>query len=519
MPIRESSAGAVESAGKIARHASIEEPMAEEIATAPELSPAETMGLQGPRLAARLRQALYHVSATELAHAHARIRDGSVARNLDYFHDGVRETIRVLPCPIAMLPDEVAYLHRVTRTLHEALLRIPELYFSDASVRALLRLAPEEDAWLRECWTPAHRRHNPIFDRLDALVDFTSPVWKESLKFVEPNLTGIGGLHLVPSVEEVVDEVMVPLITAQDPELRLRRLPDARDLLFHELAEHMEHVGRPGGRICLVEPKYELDGIDEQRRLVEWFQRRHGVELLHADPCELRLVGDEVYYEDRQVDLVYRDYSVQDLIDIEADGVSVDAMRRLFRENRVVSSIAAELDHKACWEVLTDPGLAERYFGEEERRIFQRHVLWTRVLAHRRTLLPSGESGDLLEYARREQETLVLKPSRGYGGDGVLLGHTVGEAEWCGAIDAALADEECWVVQRLAPIPVLEVPTLAEDGSLRPETFYHVMGFASSADGLAVLARASQRQVVNVAQRGGMCAVMVVDDLSTYQRP
>ena len=493
--------------------------MAEDTATTPVLSPAETMGLQGPRLAARVRQALYHVSAAELAHAHSRIREGSVARHLDYFHDGVRETIRVLPCPIAMLPEEVDYLHRVTRTLHDALLRIPELYLGDPVIRALLRLTPEEDAWLRECWTPAHRRHNPVFDRLDALVDFTSPVWKESLKFVEPNLTGVGGLHLVPSVEEVVDEVVAPLITAQDPELGLRRLPDARELLYHDLAQHLEAVGRRGGSICLVEPKYELDGIDEQRRLVEWLRARYGVDALHADPAELRVVGDEVYYEDRQVDLVYRDYSVQDLIDLEAEGVSVEAMRRLFRENRVMSSIAAELDHKACWEVFTDPAIAERYFTEEERRVFHRHVLWTRVVSDRRTLLPSGESGDLLEHARREHETLVLKPSRGYGGDGVLLGHTVGEGEWCRALDAALADEECWVLQRLAPIPVLEVPTLAEDGSLRPETFYHVMGFASSADGLAVLARASQRQVVNVAQRGGMCAVMVVDDLSTYQRP
>jgi hypothetical protein len=273
-------------------------------------------------------------------------------------------------------------------------------------------------------------------------------------------------------VEEVVEEVVVPLITAQDHALRLRRLPDARELLFHELAEHLKVIGRPGGRICLVEPKYELEGIYEQRRLVEWFQRRYGVEVLHADPGELRIAGEEVVYEGRQVDLVYRDYGVQDLIDLEAEGVDVEPMRRLFRENRVVSSIAAELDHKACWEVFTDPTLAERYFSEDERRVFHRHVLWTRVVGDRRTLLPSGQSGALLEYARREHETLVLKPSRGYGGDGVLLGQTVGEAEWCRALDTALADEECWVLQRLAPIPVVEVPTLGEDGSLVPETFY-----------------------------------------------
>ncbi len=492
--------------------------MADDAAVVPAPTPVETMGLQGPRLAARVRQALYHVPAAELARTHARIREGSLARHLDYFHDGARETIRVLPCPIAMLPEEIDYLHRVTRTLHQALVRFPDLYLDDPGVRELLWLTPAEDRWLRECWTPAHRARNPVFDRLDALVDFTGPVWKETFKFVEPNLTGVGGLHLIPSVEEVVEEVVVPLILAQDPDIRLHRLPDARELLHRELITHLAAIGRPGGRVCMVEPKYELEGIDEQRRLVEWFERRHGMQVLHADPAELRLEGNEVYYEDHQVDLVYRDYSVLDLIDLEAEGVSVEPMRRLFRENRVVSSIGAELDHKACWEVLTDPAIAERYFGEEERRLFQRHVLWTRVLGERRTLLPSGESGDLLEYARREHETLVLKPSRGYGGDGVLLGHTVAASEWERALDAALADEECWVLQRLAPIPVLEVPTLAADGALHPETFYHVMGFASTPEGLAVLARASQRQVVNVAQRGGMCAVMLVEELSTNQR-
>jgi hypothetical protein len=94
-------------------------------------------------------------------------------------------------------------------------------------------------------------------------------------------------------------------------------------------------------------------------------------------------------------------------------------MRTLFRENRVVSSIGAELDHKSCWEILTDPEIAGRHFSEEEHHCFRRHVLWTRIVSDRRTLLPSGETGELLEYARREHESLVLKPSRGYGGDGV----------------------------------------------------------------------------------------------------
>ena len=477
-----------------------------------EPTPVETSGLRGARLAARVRQALYQLSPAELGAAHEGMRQAGVARHLDYFHDGRREAIRVLPCPITLLPEQVAYLHSVARTLHYALLKMPELYFGDPSVRDLLRLDPVEDEWLRACWTPAVQARNPVFDRLDCMVDYASPIWKDTLRFVEPNLTGVGGLYLVPAVEEVVEEVVVPLLVARDPGIRLTRLMDARILLLRELVEHLEVLGRPGGTICLVEPKYELEGIDEQRRLVEYFGDRHGIRMLHADPSELHLKGDEVHCGDCRVDLVYRDYGVLDLAELAAEGWDPEPMRRLFRENRVVSSISAELDCKSCFEVLTDPALCDKYYTEEERRVFRHHVLWTRVLRERKTTLPSGESGDLLEFVRREREWLVLKPSRGYGGDGVLLGQTVGEAEWTGALDAALADEELWVVQRLAQIPVVEVPTLTPEGTLHPEAFYHVMGFASSDEGIAILARASQRQVVNVAQHGGMAAVMLVEE-------
>jgi len=36
-----------------------------------------------------------------------------------------------------------------------------------------------------------------------------------------------------------------------------------------------------------------------------------------------------------------------------------------------------------------------------------------------------------------------------------------------------------------------------------------VMGLAPTKYGLSILGRASQKQVVNVAQRGGMCSVLV----------
>jgi uncharacterized circularly permuted ATP-grasp superfamily protein len=155
--------------------------------------------------------------------------------------------------------------------------------------------------------------------------------------------------------------------------------------------------------------------------------------------------------------------------------------------------------------VLTDPDLTRQYFTAEERQVFRRHILWTRILADRKTVLPDGQEGDLLPYVRRERETLVIKPNRAFGGYGVMLGHSATEAEWEMVIESALKDKERWVVQRLASIPVSEFAVLGPDGKIHVEPFYVVMGFAPTADGVALVGRASQKQVVNVAQRGGLC--------------
>jgi uncharacterized circularly permuted ATP-grasp superfamily protein len=184
-------------------------------------------------------------------------------------------------------------------------------------------------------------------------------------------------------------------------------------------------------------------------------------------------------------------------------------MRALLRQNRVVSSISAELDQKSCFEVFTDPELAERFLTVEERQVVRRHVLWTRIVSDRRTVSPAGERVDLLEYIRKERESLVLKPNRSYGGEGVLVGPTATQGEWETALDRALTDGNRWVVQQAVPIPVKSFHVLDASDRLRVEPFYVVMGFAPSRYGVALVARASQRSVVNVAQQGGMCAVMV----------
>lgn len=474
------------------------------------LTPAEELGLSGLGLDSRVRKACYRISPSEWNELFRRLSEESFRRRLIYMRGGMVETIRVMARPIGVMEDQLAYLNYVSLTLINALKRMPELYLSDPDIRSVVPLGEEEEAWLVDSWGPSQRENNPVFGRLDATCEFTSPMWKDSLRFLEPNLTGVGGIHLGPTCEGLLADVVLPALQLQDAELSMTVGPDLRELFIQDVLDHLEAIGRSGRVLCFVEPKYAGEGICEQGPLAEYFHARHGMTVLHADPAELELKEGEVYFDGTKVDVAYRDYEVRNLVELERErGVDVSPLRLLFRENRMVSSMSGEFDHKSSWEILTDARFAQKYFSAEERQVFRRHVLWTRVLSDRRTTLPDGSEGDLLEHARKEHDLLVLKPNRSYGGDRILIGQLLTLAEWERAIEEALSDEEQWVVQRLASIPVHEFPVADVDGSVHVEPFYTVMGFAPTKYGLGILGRASQKQVVNVAQRGGMCGVLI----------
>jgi hypothetical protein len=473
------------------------------------LTPAEELGLSGLSLASRVRKAFYKIPEAEVVCLLERIHQETVRRELVYLRDGEEDAVRVLPCPITVLPDQLAYIHFVSLTIQNALKRLPDLYMQDFGVREVLRIGSDEEKWLWDYWGPGQRENNPVFGRLDAMVDFISPMWKDSLRFVEPNMSCIGGLHLVPTAERIVADVVCPVLEAYDEQLRLELCQDIRELLMQEVLEHLEAVGRPARHICFVEFKYAGTGPAEKALLAHYYHERFGLKVTHADPTELTLQAGEVCYEGDPVDLVYRDFEVRDLLELERGGTNVEPLRVLFKQNRTISSITAEVDQKSCWEILTDPQFTQKYYSADERQVFRRHILWTRILAGRRVSLPGGQTGDLLDYVRREQESLVLKPNRSYGGKGVVIGHGLTKEEWQAAMEHALHDADRWVVQQLASIPVSEFPVLGPDGKVHIEPFYTVMGFAATKYGLSVLGRASQKQVVNVAQRGGMCAVMM----------
>ena len=477
------------------------------------LSPAEELGLAGAALDARVRRAVHHIPDATLAWLSRRLAEDARLNGVIYERAGEIEPVRIMLRPLLVMPEQVTYLQNVCTVIMDALKRLPELYFSDADVRRILPLAADEEAWLQDCMTALEGGQNALYGRLDAVCDFSGARWQDSLQFLEPNLSGVGGIQLGPLADSLVMRDIVPTIIAHDPGLTIDQPRDQRDLFLQVLLDHARAVGRQDCNICLVEPKYESDGPNEQSAMALYFRERHGITVVHADPAELRLEGDEVWYQDTCIDVAYRDYEMRDLLELEAEtGQPLLAMRALFRQNRMVSSAGGDFDHKSCWELLTDERLVRRHFSNRERLVFQRHILWTRLVSDRVTSLPHG-SGPLPAYVREFREQLVLKPNRSYGGEGVHVGALTAPEAWDRLLAEALASgtdpHQTWVVQTMANLPVQEFPVLDDAGRVHYEPFYSVLGFAPTDHGLAMLCRVSQKQVVNVAQHGGLAPVLV----------
>jgi hypothetical protein len=468
---------------------------------------ADLHGLRGVSLDSDLRKVFAALPADRVRALSQAVHDDAARRELIYFRDGKTEVINVMLRPLGVFSEQLNYFHYVSLTLLGALKRMPELYLKDFKIREVVPLQEGEAKWLWDTWGSSHNQFHTVFGRLDAVADLTGAFSKDSLAFIEPNLVGAGGIHLIPTTEEIILGTVVPALHEAAPDLELKAAEDLRETFLRELQDHAEAIGRRGRTICLIDPKYAGDGPNEQETLMNYYRAR-GEEVYHADPEELYIRGGEVYYENHMIDVAYRDYEVRELAEMETQGLNVRPMKQLFRNNQLVSSMAGDFDHKSCFEVLTDPQFSQ-YFTMDERHVFRRHVLWTRVLRESRTSDPTGELVDLLEFVRTNREILVVKPNRSYGGDSVYIGPSVSDGEWERAIQRGMTEPGEWVAQRLAHIAVYEFPVVSEEGQVTIAPFYVVIGLAPTKYGLGVLGRASQKQVVNVAQRGGMLAVLI----------
>ena len=170
-----------------------------------------------------------------------------------------------------------------------------------------------------------------------------------------------------------------------------------------------------------------------------------GVEIIPCHLGQLDISGGRVRLHGRVVDVVYRVFMIEDLLDPAAPGLVDPVLRAVERgEVAMFAPMDAELyGSKAALAMLSDEANRDR-FAPAELDSLGRLLPWTRMVRDEPVMVPAepgrpaGERVDLLAYAAERRSELVLKPTMMHGGLGVVLGWQASGEDWAAALRAAV---------------------------------------------------------------------------------
>ena len=329
--------------------------------------------------------------------------------------------------------------------------------------------------------------------------------------FVELNGESPAGIAYADSASEIF--LKLPVMQKFAARYEIRPLEGRSKLLNVLLTSYDEFIAGSNPDHAPVIAIVDLKGLPTQAEFElfrEYFEDR-GYTAVICSPDELEYYGDRLTYKGVEIDIVYKRLLVNEYLPIVDE---YPALLNAYRDRKIcmVNSFRSKLIHKkAVFAVLTNEKYAS-LFTEPELAIIRRHVPWTRVFRHENTMKDDHQI-DLVEWTRANSEKLVLKPNDDYGGHGIYIGWNSTSAEWDQAIEAALADGD-YLVQERVKTAKENFPMLFGDlgewvmaeqlVDLDPLLFNGVVGSAFT--------RLSSSELANVTAGGGMVPTFVIEE-------
>ena len=398
--------------------------------------------------------------------------------------------------PFFLSPQDEARVRRATETLARLGERMAAAALDDQSLFAKFHLRPEEERLVR---LPAGKGPASTASRVDA---FLLP---ESLKFTEYNGESPAGSGYTETLSEVF--LGLPVMKEFAERFDIRSYPLSARLLDALIGTYRDWGGTSQQPQMLIVDWKEVPTWSEFEILKERFEALR-VPVVLADPRELDWDGRNLSAKGKKIDLVYRRVLINDIV---ARPKECAALVKAYEAQAVcvANNFRCKIPHvKAFFAVLTEQRNA-RLFSSEELDVIRQHVPWTRVVEDVKTDY-QGQPIALLDYIRKNQKDLVLKPSDEYGGTGVTLGWEVAAGDWKNAIQSALPGESrakehsCWIVQEKISMRRGEFPYIGADGKVEfRDMLVDLAPYMFRGKLAGFLTRLSASSLANVTSGGG----------------
>jgi len=200
---------------------------------------------------------------------------------------------------------------------------------------------------------------------------------------------------------------------------------------------------------------------------VEW--HKLGIDAHECHIGELSHRQGRVWLDGRPVDAIFRMFYIGHLHNSpRAPAMLAPVLDAVARgEVKLCAPLESDIfSSKAALAMISDDA-NRRLFTAAELESIDRIVPWTRLVRPGPVTTPDGGRADLLDYAMAQQDELILKPSMGWEGIGIIPGWQDLSPEQWRAHLASVSDPWYVIQKRVRPEPEL-FPD--EDGELIPWT-------------------------------------------------
>lgn len=388
----------------------------------------------------------------------------------------------------------------ICETVWSAIQKVKEAAIVDKTIVDKLGLTQIERELI--AIDPGYKQVSPTA-RLDSFLT------QSAYSFVELNGESPAGIAYADAAYDIFSSL--PVMKRFAEEYEVKALYGRRYMLDVLLESYEEFLGRKPERkpsIAIV----DLEGLPTKTEfeLFKEFFEQNGHSAIISSPQELEFTNGRLHKNDFEIDIVYKRLLLNEYLPIMLD---YPALLNAYRAGAIcmVNSFRSKLIHKkALFAVLTDKR-HEDLFTTTEQLTIAAHVPWTRNVEDEQTDY-FGQAIDLLEFASKNRDKLVLKPNDDYGGHGITIGWNTNATQWNEALQAALADGD-YLLQARVPTARETFPALTEDGKIEfAEQLVDLDPLLFNGKVGSAFTRLSFSELANVTSGGGMVPTYIVEE-------
>lgn len=369
--------------------------------------------------------------------------------------------------------------------------KVINLYFSEQEVREYFPYWDLPQEWLDA--DPGYRKPT-VMNRHDILFD------GKNLKFIEFNTDNPGGVGWVDMYEELFKEhpLYSSLIYSYGEE---REKAIVKTLLEAVTGCYGEMGFSQTPRAAIVSFR-NIAGQNPESELIRDYFSSGGLETNIVDARDFSLEQGKLYAGGFHYNIILRALRAPFFMRYPKDlrqfikGVTHGAACMINSFRATIGS------HKGIFSFLTNP-INHHYFTSAEIKFIKKYIQWSRRLDETTTLSIEGEEVNLRSYIMANRERLVMKPSCGAGGSGVLIGKSTSEGKWKDTYETYQGDP-FWIVQEYMDVPEIKIPVIKNNRVVMENKFYNLSPYCIGGRFSGILGRVSEKNVINVAAGGGV---------------